>query len=186
MIEAMIFRTRTGCPWRDLPDIFGPWKSLSTRRHRWHRWHRLGPWDAVWRWLEPCATGPLRPFDATHIKLHQSATNPVGGQCFQAIGRAKRGLNPKLTALADGQGRARQGRVGPGQRSDGHFAEQIATPAGKRVIADKGHDSDKLRGHFARGGARTGIAPDQRVAGRFPCAGAITDFGPAWRTSPSG
>lgn len=117
MIEAMIFRTRTGCPWRDLPDIFGPWKSLSTRRHR---WHRLGLWDAVWRWLEPCATGPLRPFDATHIKLHQSATNPVGGQCCQAIGRTKSGLNPKLTALADGQGRARQGRVDPGRRSDGH------------------------------------------------------------------
>jgi transposase len=30
MIEAMIFRARTGCPWRDLPEIFGPWKSVYT------------------------------------------------------------------------------------------------------------------------------------------------------------
>jgi transposase len=40
----------------------------------------------------------------------------------------------------------------PGQRSDFRIAESIAPPAGKRVIADKGYDSDKLRAHFARGG----------------------------------
>ena len=27
-MEAVIFRARTGLPWRDLPERFGPWKSV--------------------------------------------------------------------------------------------------------------------------------------------------------------
>jgi transposase len=165
MIEAMIFRARTGCPWRDLPEIFGPWKSVYTR---WRRWSHLGLWDAVLCWLEPCAEGQLRHLDATHIKLHQDGANPAGGQHLQAIGRTKGGLNTKLTALVDSRGRALQVRLNPGQRSDFQIAEAIAPSAGKRVIADKGYDSDKLRTHFARGGAQTGIAPRATRSGRVP------------------
>ena len=165
MIEAMIFRARTGCPWRDLPEIFGPWKSVYTR---WRRWARQGLWEVVLRWLEPCAQGQLRHLDATHIKLHQDGTNPAGGQCFQAIGRTKGGLNTKLTALVDGRGRALQVRLDVGQRSDFQVAEEIVPPAGKRVIADKGYDSARLRTHFARGGATTGIPPRCTRSGTVP------------------
>ena len=165
MIEAMIFRTRTGCPWRDLPEIFGPWKSVYTR---WRRWSRVGLWEVVLRWLEPCAQGQLRHLDATHIKLHQDGANPAGGQCFQAIGRTKGGLNTKLTALVDGRGRALHVRLDAGQRSDFHVAEEIAPPAGKRVIADKGYDSARLRTHFAKGGATTGIPPRSTRCGTVP------------------
>ena len=156
MVEAMIFRLRTGCPWRDLPEIFGSWRSVYTR---WRRWNQLGVWDSVLRWLRPCAEGQLRHLDATHIKLHQDGANPIGGQCFQGIGRTKGGLNTKLTALVDGRGRALQVRVDPGQRSDFRIAESIVPPAGKRVIADKGYDSARLRAHFTCGGAQTGIPP---------------------------
>ena len=29
MVEAMVYILRTGCPWRDIPDHFGPWSSKS-------------------------------------------------------------------------------------------------------------------------------------------------------------
>jgi len=30
-VEGMLYRMRTGCPWRDLPKVFGNWKkSLQT------------------------------------------------------------------------------------------------------------------------------------------------------------
>lgn len=154
MMEAMIYRVRIGCPWRDLPEVFGPWKSVYTR---WRRWNHSGLWEAVLDWLRSAAEGQLRHLDATYIKLHQDATNPAGGQCLQAIGRTKGGLNTKLTALVDGRGRALQLRVDAGPRSDFQIAEAITPPYGKRVIADKGYDSDKLREHFATGGARTVI-----------------------------
>jgi transposase len=27
-IEAVLYRAKTGMPWRDLPERFGPWKSV--------------------------------------------------------------------------------------------------------------------------------------------------------------
>ena len=30
-VDAVIFRARTGVPWRDLPERFGPWQSVYNR-----------------------------------------------------------------------------------------------------------------------------------------------------------
>ena len=38
------WKHRTGAPWRDLPEAFGPWISVFTR---FHRWSRAGVWQAV-------------------------------------------------------------------------------------------------------------------------------------------
>ena len=27
-VEGILYRLRVGCPWRDLPDDFGPWNSV--------------------------------------------------------------------------------------------------------------------------------------------------------------
>lgn len=27
VLEGIVFRYRTGCPWRDLPERFGPWQT---------------------------------------------------------------------------------------------------------------------------------------------------------------
>jgi AcrR family transcriptional regulator len=34
-LEAIFWRYRTGCPWRDLPVEFGPWQTLWKRHRRW-------------------------------------------------------------------------------------------------------------------------------------------------------
>jgi AcrR family transcriptional regulator len=34
-LEAVLWRYRTGCPWRDLPAEFGPWQTLWKRHRRW-------------------------------------------------------------------------------------------------------------------------------------------------------
>jgi AcrR family transcriptional regulator len=34
-LEAILWRYRTGCPWRDLPPEFGPWQTLWKRHRRW-------------------------------------------------------------------------------------------------------------------------------------------------------
>src|SRR5665811_2147903 len=34
-LEAIVWRFRTGSPWRDLPEQFGPWQSVWERHHRW-------------------------------------------------------------------------------------------------------------------------------------------------------
>lgn len=40
----MLWRLRTGAPWRDLPDRFGPWQTIYERFARWEAdgtWARL-------------------------------------------------------------------------------------------------------------------------------------------------
>ena len=48
MVNGILFRTRTGCPWRDLPAAYGPWKTVYNR-HR--RWSADGTWGRVLREL---------------------------------------------------------------------------------------------------------------------------------------
>ncbi|OLZ61369.1 IS5 family transposase [Streptomyces sp. IMTB 2501] len=43
-IDGILFRQRTGVPWRDLPARFGKWKTMY-ERHR--RWSADGTWDTV-------------------------------------------------------------------------------------------------------------------------------------------
>jgi transposase len=34
-LEGIAWRFRTGSPWRDLPEYFGPWQSIWGRHRRW-------------------------------------------------------------------------------------------------------------------------------------------------------
>lgn len=42
VIDGIMFRIRTGVPWRDLPERFGNWKTVY-ERHR--RWSADGTWE---------------------------------------------------------------------------------------------------------------------------------------------
>jgi transposase len=44
VINGILFRTRTGCPWRDLPGEYGNWKTVYGR-HR--RWSLDGTWGKI-------------------------------------------------------------------------------------------------------------------------------------------
>lgn len=35
MLNGMLWRLRTGVPWRDLPERYGPWQSVYDRFNRW-------------------------------------------------------------------------------------------------------------------------------------------------------
>src|SRR5215207_4807053 len=44
VVEGIVFRFRTGIPWRDLPAAFGPWQTIW-KRHR--RFSADGTWDRI-------------------------------------------------------------------------------------------------------------------------------------------
>src|SRR6204780_5066160 len=47
-IEAVLFRAKTGLPWRDLPERFGPWKSVY---NRFSNWAKSGVWKHIYKAL---------------------------------------------------------------------------------------------------------------------------------------
>ncbi|MBP2055886.1 transposase [Streptomyces griseochromogenes] len=78
IIEGIIYRYRTGIPWRDLPrEGFGPWQTVW-KRHR--RWAADGIWDTVLVQLTAQADSAdgidwTVSVDSTINGAHQHATN---------------------------------------------------------------------------------------------------------------
>jgi transposase len=35
VLDGVFWRVRTGCPWRDLPGVYGSWKTVYNRHRRW-------------------------------------------------------------------------------------------------------------------------------------------------------
>ena len=44
MINAILWKLRTGAPWRDLPERYGPWK---TAHERLRIWTADGTWERI-------------------------------------------------------------------------------------------------------------------------------------------
>jgi transposase len=37
MLDALLWVLRTGAPWRDLPDFYGPWETVYSRFRIWRK-----------------------------------------------------------------------------------------------------------------------------------------------------
>jgi hypothetical protein len=110
MVEAIFYVLAHGGGVAGPAPCYGPWNSVYTR---WRRWCALGLWQEILRLLSRRAEGRVRFIDGSHVKCHQFATNPAGGQSAQAIGRTKGGLNTKICALVEGRGRLMAAAIAP-------------------------------------------------------------------------
>ncbi|WP_435843097.1 IS5 family transposase [Streptomyces lavendulae] len=142
IVEGIIYRYRTGIPWRDLPrEAFGPWQTVW-KRHR--KWAADGTWDTVLAQVT-AQTDSIKGIDwtvsvdSTINRAHQHATNTTrpekdisavtcqsknetpateGEPAGHAIGRSRGGLTTKIHDAVDGNGRPLAVVVTPGQLHD--------------------------------------------------------------------
>jgi transposase len=75
IMDGVFYRTRTGTPWRDLPERFGPWQTVYNR-HR--RWSADGTWERILAALQAgCDEAEGRAWtvavDSTIVRAHQHA-----------------------------------------------------------------------------------------------------------------
>ena len=75
-IDAVIYRAKTGMAWRDLPERFGPWKSVY---NRFSNWSRRGIWSSVFKALQMRVDKTGSIVDASVIRAHQDASGGKGG-----------------------------------------------------------------------------------------------------------
>jgi transposase len=93
VVEAIVYRLRTGIAWRDLPEAFGPWQT-AWKRHK--RFSTDGTWDRIHARLvaEADAAGELDwiiSVDSTVNRAHQHATTLTRVEALagrRATGRA--------------------------------------------------------------------------------------------------
>lgn len=72
-LEAVLFRARTGTPWRDLPEAFGDWNAVY---QRFKRWKISGVWERLFESMpkDSPVEGAKRLFiDSTTARVHQHA-----------------------------------------------------------------------------------------------------------------
>lgn len=90
VINGILWKLRTGAPWRDLPDRYGPW---TTCYDRFVRWRRNGAWDRLLAHVQTKsdAVGELEwivSVDSTSVRAHQHA---AGARKQPARADVKRG-----------------------------------------------------------------------------------------------
>ena len=155
VLDALFYRLRNAGPWRDLPDCFGPWRTI----YGWYRrFAREGVWSRLLTSLARRSRSKVRLIDGTHVVVHQCAANPAGGAAAQAMGKTRGGRNTKIMAATDGRGLAVNLKLIEGQAYEGHHVlDLLPSPFGMKVVGDKGFDSDKLREQLQQLGATTYI-----------------------------
>ena len=52
VINGILWILRTGAPWRDLPERYGSWKTVSSR---FYRWQKAGLWERVFAQVQSAA-----------------------------------------------------------------------------------------------------------------------------------
>jgi transposase len=75
-IEAVLWWRRTGVPWRDLPEEFGPWKTIF---NRFDRWSKRGRWRQLFEALQTDRDDEWHSIDSTINRAHQHAAGGKGG-----------------------------------------------------------------------------------------------------------
>jgi transposase len=67
-VEAVLYRYRTGMPWRDLPERLGD--GVQVHRH-FGRWAKSGVWKRVFQYLAADAANEYAMIDSTIVRAHQ-------------------------------------------------------------------------------------------------------------------
>jgi transposase len=79
-LEAVLWRVRTGAPWRDLPSEFGRWNSVF---QRFRRWVKGGVFERVFTCLSGEPDFEYALVDGTIVTAHQKASGARGGPAIR-------------------------------------------------------------------------------------------------------
>ncbi|WP_327368545.1 IS5 family transposase [Streptomyces sp. NBC_01217] len=186
VIDGVLWRLRTGAPWRDLPERYGPWQ---TAYERFARWEADGTWA---RLLEHAqvrddAVGRIEwtvSVDSTINRAHQHAAgarkkgspcgdkleDPQRSAARQALGRSRGGLTTKVHLAVDGRGLPLSIVLTPGNVNDSTMFDAVldtiyvprsgmGRPRRRpdRVLADKAYSSRAIRAALRHRGIKATI-----------------------------
>ncbi len=94
-VNGILWRLRTGAPWRDVPERYGKWNSIA---RCFRRWSAAGIWEAVATALaEAMADNRHHSIDSTTIRGHVSAAGAKGGLANRLLAARGAGSPVKFT-----------------------------------------------------------------------------------------
>lgn len=76
MLDGILWILRTGAPWRDLPDEFGPWQTVYKR---FNMWAKSSVWSSILSGFAEDADYEAVMIDGSYIRAHQHSAGAKGG-----------------------------------------------------------------------------------------------------------
>ncbi len=157
-LEAVLWRIRTGSPWRDLPEHFGKEAHLQALP-------QMGPFGCLRTGIQRVVRR-VRP--RIHLRgRHHRAGTPEGCRCKrgtsgQGIGRSRGGLTGRIVAVVDALGCLVRFVILPGQAHDlAGVPELLADLRYGALIGDKAFDAGWLLEEIEDSGAMA-VIPARR------------------------
>jgi transposase len=173
IINGIRWILRTGAPWCDLPERYGPWGTVASR---FYRWRKAGIWQHLFESIQHQvdAAGKMKwtvhDVDGTIVRAHQHAAGSPRDAEAEALGRSQGGLSTKIHIRAAGEKQVMHVVLTPGQRHEALgfeavMAGGVVNRSGRgrlkyrpgRVVGDKAYSSGKIRGYLQAHGIRVTI-----------------------------
>jgi transposase len=100
VLNGIFWVLRSGAPWRDLPEMFGPY---TTCYNRFVRWRRAGVWGRIIDALAAAHDAAVQMIDTSIVRVHQHGACITRNQ-RQLMGSSRGGLTSKIHAVVDSNG----------------------------------------------------------------------------------
>jgi transposase len=100
ILNGIFWVLRSGAPWRDLPDSYGP---PTTCYNRFARWRRSGVWDRIMDAVAAVHDAAVQMIDTSIVRVHQHGAC-IANNRGQQMGRSRGGLTSKIHVVVDGNG----------------------------------------------------------------------------------
>ena len=162
VLNGIFWVLRSGAPWRDLPETYGP---RTTCYNRFVRWRRAGVWDQIMVALAAGHDAAVQMIDTSVVRVHQHGAC-IADNNHQDMGRSRGGLTSKIYAVVDTNGLPLHLALTPGEAHDNRLVwfssapcfqkrcySQIVdmTPSGSGSLLDsKEHGQTFRRNEIAR------------------------------------
>jgi transposase len=150
-LHGIFWILRSGAPWRDLPDSYGP---PTTCYNRFVRWRRAGVWNRIMDALAAEDDAAVQMIDTSIVRVHQHGAW-IANNSGQHIGRSRGGFTSKIHIVVDGNGLPVKLGLTSGQAHDNQLCSVLLRhlPRRARLLADRGYDADWIRAFVTERGA---------------------------------
>jgi len=94
VLNGIFWVLRSGAPWRDLPERYGPY---TTVYNRFNRWRKAGLWDRLMDEITKAYDGNVQMIDSSIVRVHQHASGVKKRVEFVVLVAAGAGSRPRST-----------------------------------------------------------------------------------------
>ena len=152
VINGILYALRTGNPWRDMPEQYGPW---STIYNRFNCWSQAGIWNMIFDAIVDSHNVDTVMVDATSIRAHPSTAKLKVTDKRRCLGRSRGGLGTKIHASNNQDGLPLKLELTPGQAPDAPVSETLPTglQPSQWALAEKPYDANWIRNMIWEQGA---------------------------------